>query len=580
MAPTVLAVFFAVLICADLPPAMNQVTVSVLKTSGKKFIVYPARLDSLWDRITLYITTQCLTNVQVKIITPMLGGATAPAGVKISLTVNRSHPVTQEVIGVISSQIDILHDGINVMASYDISVFVNNPSSNASGVTSILSYDSLSTAYLFPSIERTYDAQSSILIGNPAPGRNEIVVTLPRSAGSGGSPSLRWKHSDHGPGQTFKIIMNHNEVADIRQQDGKGTGDLTGTQIMSQKPIAVFSASVFYPPPFNGIPPAFRENKDITIENIPPVGSWGRTFVVTATPSTSRGDYIRVMAAQANTNIWSSLGVVRNLQNIGDFVEDELLPKSSVLLQADKPIQVIQYRYQFMADSAPFMFHVPAVESYDNIYTVPIIFNPDANPGFENYIVLITHVCYADRVVLESDLDPRRHQFVTSLSRWKRVGSSSYVTTEVKVNTGFVTIAMLSSGEVKDDANVTVGGFFFGMGPNQAYAAPLGLQWTSGKSTMQWTLPTTTSTEERPIKDGKAYLVARDQRPMTLPAERLLKSRVACHNECFKESLCAFVGYKPQKGSIMTRCELFMSTAECSGHTKEPGYLLYKLHKN
>ena len=100
--------------------------------------------------------------------------------------------------------------------------------------------------------------------------------------------------------------------------------------------------------------------------------------------------------------------------------------------------------------------------------------------GSENYVVLVTHACFADRVFLKHDSDPNTRRLVSKLSSWKRVGNDNYVTSEVKVEAGNVTIAMLQSVDAAGDVSATVGGFFFGIGPQKAYAASLGLRSEDG----------------------------------------------------------------------------------------------------
>ena len=104
--------------------------------------------------------------------------------------------------------------------------------------------------------------------------------------------------------------------------------------------------------------------------------------------------------------------------------------------------------------------------------------------GSENYIVLVTHTCFADRVVLKHDVEPNNYGLVSRLSSWKRVGNGSYVTAEVKVETGNVTIEMLQSDDAAVHAPATVGGFFFGMGPKKAYGASLGVRSNYGKQVL------------------------------------------------------------------------------------------------
>nr|KAG5688508.1 hypothetical protein BaRGS_011653 [Batillaria attramentaria] len=214
-----------------------------------------------------------------------------------------------------------LLDGIRVVAEDDIAVFVNNPSNNATGVTSILSTASLGTHYTFPSIPRTFDGQVSICIGN-LDKENRVWVTLPQT--SNGAPvSLEFKNTWYGPGQKFKVELQSYEFADIR---------------------------------------------DVA-------RSWGKTFVVTASPSTTPGDFIKVLAGDSDVTIWFSTLNVCSLRKAGDFCVLDVPPNRSFTITANKPVEVVQYRSSFTDDSAPFMFLVPPVESYGKEFTVPIIFN-------------------------------------------------------------------------------------------------------------------------------------------------------------------------------------------------------------
>ncbi|KAL8588669.1 hypothetical protein ACOMHN_001986 [Nucella lapillus] len=455
--------------------------IRVLRTEGKKFMVYPSRVDSLWDRIHLYITTRSATPVTVTIQTPKK--PVFRGGLSITQTVQAGRPLHQEVRTEVSSlNQDKLQDGLLVTSNDDISVFVSNPSNHASGVTSILTHSSLADSYLIPSINRTLDAQTSILLGNPD-GVNEIRVTLPSGEGVGaGGPSLHWKNTNYGPGQSFTLILHQHEFADIRQRDSRGSGDLTGTLIQGQRALAVFCAAVFYPTP-TGLALPFSVDRGITIEHIPPVSSWGQSFVVKDTPSRSVGDHVRVLASDDSVHVqFGDNGTQLTLTHKGHFLETQLSPNQAFLLTADKPVLVMQYWFQFTADSAPFMFLVPALEDYDDSYDVPSIFDINPPTGSENHVVLMTHACHADRVLLRLDPDPQGHSsgLVSRLSPWTPVEGSDYLVTEVVVGKGVISISVLPSDDPVEDKDVTVGGYIFGLGPNKAYATPLGLRSNSG----------------------------------------------------------------------------------------------------
>lgn len=83
--------------------------------------------------------------------------------------------------------------------------------------------------------------------------------------------------------------------------------------------------------------------------------TWGKSFVVTATPAKSPGDHVRVIAGRANVNIWLSNGSATNLLRMGDFFDTDIVPGDSFMLRADKPIQVerelLEHLIQVQGDS-------------------------------------------------------------------------------------------------------------------------------------------------------------------------------------------------------------------------------------
>ena len=160
-------------------------------------------------------------------------------------------------------------------------------------------------------------------------------------------------------------------------------GDISGTRIIANKPISVFSghecANV----------PLASEPCDMLIEQSQPIHTWG-TEVVTIPLITRRGgDIIKVFASQDSTTISVTRtnivsGIVtsdpsftlnrngfRELYNIEDFS----------LIQSNYQIGVFQFSRSFRTDnniiSDPFMLSVPPREQYLNSYVVaPAPFDP------------------------------------------------------------------------------------------------------------------------------------------------------------------------------------------------------------
>ena len=159
--------------------------------------------------------------------------------------------------------------------------------------------------------------------------------------------------------------------------------DISGTRIIANKPISVFSGHECANVPFTSEP------CDMLIEQIQPIDTWG-TEVVTIPLRTRRGgDIIKVFASQDSTTVSVTRTNIVNgtvtsdpsfILNRNDFEELYNIEDFS-LIQSNYQIGVFQFSKSFLADdvviSDPFMLSVPSREQYRNSYVVaPAPFDP------------------------------------------------------------------------------------------------------------------------------------------------------------------------------------------------------------
>ena len=159
-------------------------------------------------------------------------------------------------------------------------------------------------------------------------------------------------------------------------------GDISGTRIIANKPISVFSGHE------GANVPLASQPSDILIEQLPPIDTWG-TEVVTVPLRTRSGDILKVFASQASTRV----NVTYTNINSGTFTTDtfalgrneftELGGTSTTaaagigdfaLIQSNNPIAVFQFSRSYTTDnntiSDLFMLSVPSCEQYRNMYAV------------------------------------------------------------------------------------------------------------------------------------------------------------------------------------------------------------------
>ncbi len=141
---------------------------------------------------------------------------------------------------------------------------------------------------------------------------------------------------------TFSVTLNKGEVYQVQSENlpvplYPGQGDLTGSYITSNKPVALYSGSLSTTVPADASVSAW----DHLYEQMPPLQTWGRKFI-TVPLKTRHEDTYRIMAAEDNTTvrIGNKSPVVLNK---GAFYEFMLFYNEPSLIESDKPVLLAQF---------------------------------------------------------------------------------------------------------------------------------------------------------------------------------------------------------------------------------------------
>ena len=173
-------------------------------------------------------------------------------------------------------------------------------------------------------------------------------------------------------------------------------GDISGTRIIANKPVSVFSGHECANVPLSN-PPC-----DILIEQIQPIHTWG-TEVITIPLRTRSVDTIKVFASQDSTLISvthtdTAYGTVTSdpsfILNRNQF--KELVIGDFTLIESNYQIGVFQFSRSYQTDdvidSDPFMLAVPSREQYRNSYVVaPAPFDPSIEGTLEGLIAYVNY---------------------------------------------------------------------------------------------------------------------------------------------------------------------------------------------
>ena len=112
------------------------------------------------------------------------------------------------------------------------------------------------------------------------------VVIDPRVATKGGRSA----------GQQFSVQLNKGDCYLVQAKATRhGGDDLTGSSISSNLPVAVISGHMR-----SSVPTDSAISKDHLVEQLPPVGKWGRTYATSPLAQIVRPDAFRIVASREN----------------------------------------------------------------------------------------------------------------------------------------------------------------------------------------------------------------------------------------------------------------------------------------
>jgi hypothetical protein len=254
---------------------------------------------------------------------------------------------------------------------------------------------------------------------------------------------------DHTAGTPYTVQLNQGQTYQLN--DGAvPNGDLTGTDITSDKPVAVFGGNNCADVP-SGV---FYCN--ILTEELPPVTAWGSSFVTE--PLAGRtADTFRFLASTDNTTVQVNGTTVATL-SAHQFYETELSTAS--VITSSNPILVTQFSNGSTYDNAqsdPFSVTVPPSGQFLNSYTVTT--EPDGADAAitANYINVVAPSSEVGSVTLDGTAIPA--------SDFTAIPGSSFSGAQVAVAFGShvlggpLPFGLTVYGEGNDDGYGYPGGF-------------------------------------------------------------------------------------------------------------------------
>ncbi len=339
---------------------------------GKDFwIAYPAHNEGLASVMGIYITSDVAATGTIDV-----GGTILPftlaANAVVRKFVGPGGDVTNNTVYL--NQLDAVKTGagIHVVSDRPVAVYAHIIRSQRSGASLILPTNVWGKEYIVPNHRNTGPLSGFGEIAVMAKFPNTVIEITPKVG------SLNGIRVANVP---FQITLSN--PGDVYQLQMADRLDLSGTLVRSVstgaepcKPITVFSATTY-----TGMDCPNATGGDNLYQQIFPTASWGKEFLTSPLKKTDlrtdvNQDIVKVFVKDASTVITKTeAGVTSTLTGLIAGSYYQYFTSEPTFLQADKPIQVVQYVTSYscgspQTQSDPEMVVLSSVEQTTNNITV------------------------------------------------------------------------------------------------------------------------------------------------------------------------------------------------------------------
>ena len=144
--------------------------------------------------------------------------------------------------------------------------------------------------------------------------------------------------------------------------------DLTGTRIVSNKPLTVISGHMC------GNVPSSQTYCEHLAEQIPPTSTWGQQFLLVPFGGRNVGQYYKIIASQSATTVartCNSVTTTQTLSSAGSSITFFTTSSTYCFVDSNKPVMVSQLGIGGGQDSVgdPIITIVPSLDQYTDRYT-------------------------------------------------------------------------------------------------------------------------------------------------------------------------------------------------------------------
>ena len=293
-------------------------------------------------------------------------------------------PIDSTLLEPFGSEV-IENKGIHLVSTNPVSVYALNYRTQSSDVAVIYPTESLGKEYFAMCytphpINITESNSEFLIVASVDQTMVKITPTVDTDRGKKAN-------------STFPISLNKGQSYQVQSMNSviTGQGDLTGSHIVSDQPIAFYSGAKSTAVPYAG------QTRDYLYEQIPPTSTWGKEFFVVPLKERIKDTY-RVLPAEDGTTVTIEGTNETKTLNRGQFFEFELTSSQACRVIATKRVLLAQFCRSQKVDNTtgvgdPFMIILSPIAQKINDVT------------FDAYeSKLIQNIFYVNIVTLTSEV--------------------------------------------------------------------------------------------------------------------------------------------------------------------------------
>ncbi|XP_062620365.1 uncharacterized protein LOC134281944 [Saccostrea cucullata] len=234
-------------------------------------------------------------------------------------------------------------------------------------------------------------------------------------------------------------------------------GDFTGTRVVANKPVAVFSGN-------RKTNIGTGTSSDHLVEQMTPVNTWGKEFATAPIPKRTVGDYFKFIGSESGTTVTISGGYKSSFTlTAGQVVLKKIPSTAYCFIKSTKPIMVVQFVQSQQKSSElsdPAMMIIPPIEQYGADYTFA---TPKYSLGsYNNYFMFIAKSSEVKGLRLDGKAFP-------SSTKYNKIAGTDLVGGYVPVSQGSHTVMHTSPISI-------FGGYLYGQARYETYGFSTGMR--------------------------------------------------------------------------------------------------------